>query len=124
MGNNRLVLGLLAPLLVLAVVPAMVVSVGVGNAAASVCGTLTRQNEALTSGDELSSVSYVSPSETWAVGNKGAAQAANQTLIEQYNGSAWSVVPSPDQGTGNNALNDVSMIPGAGWAVGYAQVSG
>jgi hypothetical protein len=29
-----------------------------------------------------------------------------------------------DQGTGNNAINAVSMIPGAGWAVGYAQVSG
>jgi hypothetical protein len=124
MGSNRLVLGLLAPLLALAVVPSAMVSVGVGRAAASTCDTLNRQNGALTSGDELSGVSYVSPSETWAVGNVGAAQRANQTLIEQYNGSAWSVVPSPDQGTGNNALNDVSMIPGAGWAVGYAQVSG
>ena len=66
----------------------------------------------------------MSPSETWAVGNVGEDLLANQTLIERFNGSAWSVVPSPDQGTGNNALNGVSMIPGAGWAVGYAQVSG
>jgi hypothetical protein len=124
MGSNRLVLGLLAPLLALAVVPSMVLSASASPAAAAMCGSLTRQNEALTSGDELSSVSYVSPSETWAVGNVGQAQRANQTLIEQYNGSAWSRVPSPDQGTGNNALNSVSMIPGAGWAVGYAQVSG
>lgn len=34
------------------------------------------------------------------------------------------MVPSPDDGTGNNARNGVSMILGAGWAVGYAQVSG
>src|SRR5262249_46889519 len=124
MGNNRLVLGLLAPLLALVVVPSTLVSAGVSNAAVATCGSLNRQNGALPSSDELSSVSYVSPTETWAVGNVGAAQRANQTLIEQYNGSAWSVVPSPDQGTGNNALNGVSMIPGAGWAVGYAQVSG
>ena len=124
MGSNRSVLGLLVPLLVLAVVPSALVSVGASPAAASVCGSLNRQNGALSASDELSGVSYVSPSETWAVGNVGAAQRANQTLIEQYNGSAWSVVPSPDQGTGNNALNGVSMIPGAGWAVGYAQVNG
>jgi len=124
MGNNRLVLGLLAPLLAFMVVPSALVSAGVSNAAASACGSLNRQNGALTRSDELSSVSYVSPAETWAVGDVGEALRANQTLIEQYNGSAWSVVPSPDQGTGNNALNGISMIPGAGWAVGYAQVSG
>jgi hypothetical protein len=124
MGSNRSVLGLLAPFLVLAVVPSVLVSAGASRAAASVCGSLKGQTGALPANDELSGVSYVSPGETWAVGNVGAAQRANQTLIEQYNGSAWSVVPSPDQGAGNNALNGVSMIPGAGWAVGYAQVSG
>jgi hypothetical protein len=125
MGNNRLVLGLLAPLLVLAVVSSVLVSTGVGRAAATMCGgPLNRQNGALPSGDQLGSVSYVSDSESWAVGNSGVAQKANQTLTERFNGSAWSVVPSPNVGTGNNALNDVSMIPGAGWAVGYAQGSG
>jgi len=124
MGSNRSVVGLLVPLLVLAVVPSALVSVGASGAAASVCGALNRQNGALAQADELSGVSYVSPSETWAVGNVGTAQRPNQTLTELYNGSAWSVVPSPNQGTGNNALNGVSMIPGAGWAVGYAQVSG
>jgi VCBS repeat protein len=124
MGSKRSVLRLFVPLLVLAVVPSALVSVGASRAAASVCGSLNRQNGALASSDELAGVSYVSPSETWAVGNVGAAQRPNQTLTELYNGSVWSVVPSPNQGTGNNALNGVSMIPGAGWAVGYAQVSG
>jgi FG-GAP-like repeat len=123
MGRNRSGLRLIAPLLALAVVPSVLLSTGAGRAAASVCGLLARQNEALTSGDELSSVSFVSTGESWAVGNQGASLAANRTLIERYDGSAWSVVPSPNQGTGNNALNSVSMIPGAGWAVGYAQGS-
>jgi hypothetical protein len=124
MGSNRLVRGLLTPLVALAVVPSMLVSVGVSPAAASVCGSLNRQNGALSSSDQLGSVSYVSDSESWAVGNIGVAEKSNQTLTERFNGSAWSVVPSPNEGTGNNALNSVSMIPGAGWAVGYAQVSG
>ncbi len=124
MGRNRPVLRLLVPLLVLALVPSALVSMGASRAAASACGSLNRQNGALSSGDQLSDVSYVSPSESWAVGNIGVAEKANQTLTERFNGSAWSVVPSPNDGTGNNALNSVSMIPGAGWAVGYAQVSG
>ena len=126
MGRNRSVLGLAGTLLAAAVVPAALLGAGVGvsSAAAAACGSLNRQNGALASGDELSGVSYVSPSESWAVGNIGVAQKANQTLTEQFNGSTWSVVPSPNVGTGNNALNGVSMIPGAGWAVGFAQVSG
>jgi hypothetical protein len=124
MGRNRSALGLAGTLLAAAVVPAALLGAGVSSAAASACGSLNRQNGALASGDELSGVSYVSPSESWAVGNIGVAEKANQTLTEQFNGSTWSVVPSPDEGTGNNALNGVSMIPGAGWAVGFAQVGG
>src|SRR5262249_5658366 len=70
---------------------------------------------------ELSDAAFVSASQSWAVGNVGPQGHPNQTLIERFNGSAWSVVPSPSQGGGNNALNGVSMTPGAGWAVGYAQ---
>ena len=58
------------------------------------------------------------------MGNVGAALRANRTLIVQSNGSAWSAVSSPNQGTLNNGLNAVSMIPGTGWAVGYYQASG
>ena len=124
MGRNRSVIGLAGTLLAAVVVPAALLGAGVSGATASGCNSLNRQNGALASGDELSGVSYVSPGETWAVGNVGVAEKANQTLTERFDGSAWSVVPSPNQGTGNNALNSVSMIPGAGWAVGYAQVGG
>ena len=88
------------------------------SAAASLCGSFGLVM-APGSGGELSDVAFVSAGECWAVGNVGAALHANRTLIERFNGSAWSVVASPNQGTRNNALNSVSMIPGAGWAVGY-----
>ena len=52
------------------------------------------------------------------MGNVGAALHANRTLIVRFDGSAWSAVSSPNQGTLNNGLNGVSMIGGAGWAVG------
>jgi hypothetical protein len=45
----------------------------------------------------------------------------NQTLVEQWNGLAWSVVPSPNSGSGNNYLNNVSCPqPNACMAVGSA----
>lgn len=45
-----------------------------------------------------------------------------QTLTGHYNGSAWSVVPSPNSGTGNNYLKSVTVIaPNDVWAVGYSR---
>jgi VCBS repeat protein len=44
----------------------------------------------------------------------------NQALIERYDGSQWSLIPSPYQGAKSNGLNSVSMTSGGGWAVGYA----
>jgi hypothetical protein len=120
MGSNRSVRGLTLPLLVLAAVPSALVSAGATRADAATCGSLNRATGPAAAG-ELSNAAFVSAGESWAAGNVGSALKSNQTLIERFNGSAWSVVPSPDQGAGNNALNGVSMIPGAGWAVGYAQ---
>jgi hypothetical protein len=80
--------------------------------------------KAPTSGGELTDVAFLSADEWWAVGDVGAALHANRTLIVRFNGSAWSPVASPNQGTANNGLNGVSMISGAGWAVGYYQAGG
>jgi len=55
------------------------------------------------------------------VGNRyDASLHGNQTLIEQFDGSGWSVIRSPNQSEMNNGLNSVSVTSGAGWAVGYA----
>jgi hypothetical protein len=68
-----------------------------------------------------------SPTDVWAVGESvnAAEPSSAATLIEHYNGTAWSIVPSPSPGTGaeltgvttSNASNDV-------WAVGYDTPSG
>jgi hypothetical protein len=41
----------------------------------------------------------------------------NQTLIESWNGTSWSIVPSPNQGT-NSVLNGVSCAAGTCMATG------
>jgi hypothetical protein len=68
----------------------------------------------------FSAIKANSPTDVWAVGEAyNAATYSSTTLIEHYNGSAWSIVPSPSPGTGDgltgvttsNASNNV-------WAVG------
>ncbi len=69
----------------------------------------------------LTSVSVLSPTDAWAVGNQSGG-IAPQTLIEHWDGQSWSVVPSPNQGTVPNqvnALNGVTALSGQNvWAVG------
>jgi len=122
MGSSRSAVSLIVTTLALTVVPAGLLSVGVSRADAATCGSLNRTPGASgAGGGELTGTSFVSAGQSWAVGSNSTATVANRTLIERFNGSAWSVVTSPDQGSGNNSLNSVSMLSGAGWAVGYAQ---
>jgi hypothetical protein len=68
----------------------------------------------------MNAVKANSPTDVWAVGEAyNAGTDASTTLIEHYNGTAWSIVSSPSPGSGgdltgvttSNASNDV-------WAVG------
>jgi len=64
--------------------------------------------------------------DVWAVGSFTPAGSIDpQTLTLNWNGSAWSVVASPDP-AGSDALNDVATNPGAAivWAVGATGQSG
>jgi hypothetical protein len=55
--------------------------------------------------------------ELWAVGQVSAGTTTN-TLIEHYNGTSWTVVPSPNSG-GSSSLSSVSAnAPNDVWAVG------
>jgi len=68
----------------------------------------------------LDGVSALASNDIWAVGSYFNASDVQQTLIEHWNGSAWSVVPSPNAGSHDNALNGVATLPGGDvWAVGY-----
>ncbi len=77
--------------------------------------------------NELKSVAAISPSNAWAVGSASSGNGPDQTtLILNWNGTSWGVVPSPSPGTGGhnelhavaaNSANDV-------WAVGSFTNSG
>jgi hypothetical protein len=70
----------------------------------------------------LRSVTVVSSQDFWAVGYAAAAPGnINHTLTEHWNGSRWSVVPSPNPETASNYLLGVAAISSSNlWAVGYA----
>jgi hypothetical protein len=72
------------------------------------------------------SVDAISPTNVWAVGQALNADtlASEATLIEHWNGTSWSVVPSPTAGTGDY-LNGVTASGSADvWAVGSYLPSG
>ncbi len=72
-----------------------------------------------TQSNSLSSVATVSSSNVWAVGYYGKSNNVEQTLIEQWNGTSWSVIASPDIGTSDNILNGVAVVSYSNvWAVG------
>jgi hypothetical protein len=59
-----------------------------------------------------------------AVGYYASGKFQQQTLIEHYNGTAWSVVPSPSPGALQNVLYSVAAITdNDAWAVGAQQDS-
>jgi hypothetical protein len=68
-----------------------------------------------------------SPTDVWAVGESfnAAVPGSSKTLIEHWNGSAWSFVPSPSPGTGA-VLTGVTTSDAANsmWAVGYDTIPG
>src|SRR6266705_1078081 len=64
-------------------------------------------------------VAAASAADVWAVGNTTTDAGAIQTLIEHWDGTAWSLVTSPDPSLGGSLLNGVTARPGDAWAVGY-----
>ena len=89
----------------------------------------------------LNSVVAVARDDVWAVGTSlrdsytadGDVQTSTLTLIEHWDGSAWSIVPSPNPGTGNNYYGTpVNQLAGVAavstsdvWAVGeYGESDG
>jgi hypothetical protein len=67
----------------------------------------------------LSSVAVINASFAWAVGSYEDAQSRVHTLIEQWDGVRWSVVPSPSPGSAYNDLDGVAALDAShAWAVG------
>src|SRR5436190_22390541 len=60
-----------------------------------------------TAGNVLGAVAAVSANEVWAVGAYSNTASVSQTLIERWDGTSWTVVPSPNVGAGDNYLEGV-----------------
>jgi hypothetical protein len=73
-------------------------------------------------GAELLGVTALASDDVWAVGwREGTVPFENKTLIEHWDGSAWTVVPSPSADLGQQ-LNEVSGSSATDvWAVGWHQ---
>lgn len=69
----------------------------------------------------LLAVAATASNNVWAVGFYINTNHVAQTLIEQWNGTSWNVVNSPNVGTSYNTLNGVSAVSANDvWAVGYS----
>ncbi len=74
--------------------------------------------------DPLEGVATVSTSDVWAVGYSGNCNSiAEKTLIEHWNGSSWSIVPSPNPYTSQELHGITAVSANDIWAVGeyYSQ---
>ena len=75
-------------------------------------------------GSGLASVTCVTASDCWAVGGS-ASDSSGGPLIEQYTGSGWNIVPSPDPGQPYGMLNSVACAGASDcWAVGSVNGQG
>jgi hypothetical protein len=77
---------------------------------------------------QFNAIDAISPTNVWAVGQSGddvgVGGTPTATLIEHWNGTAWSVVPSPTAGT-TPYLNGVAATSASNvWAVGYDTPTG
>ena len=76
--------------------------------------------------NELFGVVAISSNDAWAVGHFGNSNsAADSMLAEHWDGSHWSVVPTPNPGTFANRLNSVTALSTNDvWAVGNFFLNG
>ena len=72
----------------------------------------------------LASVTAVAHDDVWAVGYEVTTDAIYQTLAMHWNGSAWSVAPTPDPGAQDNLLEGVAAhTTDDVWTVGFFEAA-
>jgi hypothetical protein len=71
----------------------------------------------------LLQVAALGANNIWAAGFRQNSAGIYQTLVEHWNGTAWSIVPSPNSGAFNNRLESLAALsPNDVWVVGDACV--
>src|SRR5712692_5489115 len=105
------------------IVIGLMMHVQVAHAAAGSCGAWTVVTSPGPGQDNLYSVVAVSARNVWAVGGYQTGGIEN-TLIEHWNGTNWSVVSSPNAGSYISVLESVAAITAKDiWAVGFSSAS-
>jgi hypothetical protein len=72
----------------------------------------------------LNAVAATSGGDAWAVGSYSASAGGSMTLIEHWNGTAWTQVPSPSPGITNHLSGVAALSPTDAWAVGSYSAGG
>jgi hypothetical protein len=77
-----------------------------------------------TNSNGLSSIAVVSANNIWAVGSYYNSGVLYRTLIEHWDGSKWSVVPSANPSHSGEGLDGIAALaPNNIWAVGFVSTS-
>lgn len=73
----------------------------------------------------LSGIATIAANDIWAVGSSQPSNKIDsKTLIEHWDGTSWSIVPSPNLPSGNNGLSGVTAVSATDiWAVGSTQTN-
>jgi hypothetical protein len=103
-------------------ITSLLASAGQAAASGAACQnwTGTQPTSPGASGNELFGVAVLSACDAWAVGDDVTSNGGRQTLTEHWNGSSWTVVPSPDPASPDNVLSSVRAVSRTNvWAVGY-----
>ena len=75
--------------------------------------------------DMFEGIAGVAPNDLWAVGTSSPAGKPEETLVEHWNGTAWSIVSSPNPGGAGDILEGVAVVTSSDvWAVGARQDAG
>ena len=82
---------------------------------------VTSANKGVPQGNFLSGTACSSPTDCWAVGYYVPAGGTfHRNLIEHWNGTAWSIVNAPNNGSRDNQLYEVTCPSASNcWATGY-----
>jgi hypothetical protein len=69
--------------------------------------------------DSLNAVASIASNDAWAVGDSGNVSiAADQGLVERWNGTSWNIVASPNQHTSQDLYGVSASSASDAWAVG------
>ena len=77
-----------------------------------------------TVGSSLHAVVAIAHDDVWAMGSSKIDLDRFRTLVEHWNGSAWSVVRTPNVGAANHLFGVVAIGPNSAWAVGTGSGGG